>query len=154
MFHIGRQVAIDDKTHRHLDPLAGLQHLLAEAETFGLVEVGRRLGGRNTRDRLCRHRMVARVVGHENHLVDGTGVNLQLIGLGVKIPDHVDGIGRHELHPHLTARVHDLGAFVLPTGLAIDAEGLAHHVVQRHQSEPEGEHHHRQRQQAPNQAFD
>ncbi len=38
--HILGQIAVDDEAHRHLDALAGLQHLLGETEAFGLVEVG------------------------------------------------------------------------------------------------------------------
>src|SRR5690606_27080037 len=39
--HIGWQVAIDDKAHRHLDTLTRLQHLVGKAKTFSLVKVRR-----------------------------------------------------------------------------------------------------------------
>lgn len=72
----------------------------------------------------------------------------------MELPDHVDGIGGQELHPHLPRRIDDLLALILPGRLAVDAERLAHHVVDRHQGKAEGEHRQHQDQQAGDQALE
>ena len=93
MLHAGRQVAVDDEAHRHLDAFAGLQHLLGKAEALGLVEVRRGLGRGNAGYCLRTHRPVGRVVGNEDHLVHRPRVDVDLVGGGIEVPDHVDGIG-------------------------------------------------------------
>ncbi|MNE85101.1 hypothetical protein D3C80_1820600 [compost metagenome] len=90
-------------------------------------------------------------MGDEDHLVHRPRVSSQLVMLGVKIPWHIGGIGRQELHTHLPRGVDRLLPLVLPGGLAIDAEGPAHHVVDRHQRKPEHKHCHHHRQQARDQ---
>ena len=135
------QVAINDESHRHFNAFPRLQHLLGEAKAFGLVEVNRDVARRNAGDSLRRHRLVGRVMGHEQHLVDRTGMHNQFLRLGVEVPNHVDVVARDKLHPHLTIQINDLRPFIFIAGLAVDTERFAHHVVQRHQSKTEGEHH-------------
>ncbi|MNF97382.1 hypothetical protein D3C84_802100 [compost metagenome] len=151
MLHILGHVTVNDETYRHLDPLTGLQHLLGKAETFGLVEVRRRIAGRDARHGLGAHRFIGGVVGDEDHLVHRPRVRGQFVMFGIKVPRHVGGVGRQKLHAYLPRGVDRLLTLVLPAGLAINAEGLAHHVVDRHQGKAEHKHCHHHGQQARDQ---
>ncbi|MNG12128.1 hypothetical protein D3C84_957210 [compost metagenome] len=146
VLHFLGHVTVNDETYRHLDPLPGLQHLLGKAEAFGLVEIRRCRARRDARHGLRAHRLVGGVVRDEDHLVHRPGVGRQFIVLGIEIPGHVGGVGRQELHAHLPRGIDRLLALVLTGSLAIDAERLAHHVVDRHQRKPEHKHRHHHQQ--------
>ena len=64
-----------------------------------------------------------------------------LVGLRTELPDHLGGVGGEKLHPHLARLIGALQPSLIGTGgFAVDAKGLAHHVIDRHQSEAEAEH--------------
>jgi len=74
---VGRQLRIDDELDRHAPRLAGLEHLLREAEALGLVEVLRRGVRRDTRHGIADDRLRRVVRGVEPRLAEHARVHAQ-----------------------------------------------------------------------------